>query len=344
MKIDQTTFAYAVSRFFRVYLPGERGFSENTITSYRDTFKQFLAYCKDSLGIKPEKLQMADFSREMIYGFLTKLENDGKTISTRNQRLAALKSFFGYIKFTFPEYLDISCEILAMRMKKQSVHVVNYLAAEGVACLLRQPNSSIKAGYRDMLILTLLYDSGARVSEITQICIGDIRTQYPSTIILHGKGSIDRIVPLSEKTNSLIKAYIEKEGLAKPQNKDKHLFINHSGEPLTRAGVAYILQKYVEQARASEPGMMPSKFSPHCMRHSKAMHLLQAGVSLVFIRDFLGHKSITTTEIYAKADNKSKRAALESAYIDILPIDPTLTDSWDTDVSLMRFLEDLCKQ
>lgn len=344
MKIDKTTFSYAVSRFFKVYLPGERGFSENTITSYRDTFKQFLTYCKGSFGIEPEKLCLSDFSRDTVNGFLAKLENDGKSVSTRNQRLAALKSFFGYVKFVFPEHLDIACEILAMRMKKQPEQVVNYMTVEGVACLLRQPNSGTKAGYRDMLILTLMYDSGARVSEVTQIRVGNIRTQTPATILLHGKGFKDRIVPLSVKTNALIKAYVEKESLAKPQGKDKYLFINHSGEPLTRAGVAYILQKYITQARVKDPDLIPEKFSPHCMRHSKAMHLLQAGVAIIYIRDFLGHKSIKTTEIYAKADSQSMRAALESAYADIQPIDPELTDSWDEDASLMRFLEELCSK
>jgi site-specific recombinase XerD len=344
MRTDKTTFSYAVSHFFKVYLPGERGFSENTITSYRDTFKQFLTYCKVSFGIAPEKLRLSDFSRDTVNGFLAKLEKDGKSASTRNQRLAALKSFFGYIKFAFPEHLDTACEILAIRMKKQSDQVINYISAEGVACLLRQPDSGIKTGYRDMLILTLMYDSGARVSEVTQIRVGDIRTQIPATITLHGKGFKDRIVPLSEKTNALIKVYVERESLAKPQDKDKCLFINHSGEPLTRAGVAYILNKYVAQARTKEPGMMPEKFSPHCMRHSKAMHLLQAGVAMIYIRDFLGHESIKTTEVYAKSDSKNKRAALEAAYIDIPSIDPNLTDSWDEDTSLMRFLEDLCSK
>lgn len=195
-----------------------------------------------------------------------------------------------------------------------------------------------------MLILTLMYDSGARVSEVTQIRIGDIRTQIPATITLHGKGSKNRIVPLSEKTNALIKVYVEKESHAKPQDKDKFLFVNHSGEPLTRAGVAYILKKYVEKTRANEPDMMPKMFSPHCLRHSKAMHLLQAGVAMIYIRDFLGHESIKTTEIYAKADSKSKRAALEAAYTNIQPIDPNLTDSWDEDASLMRFLEGICNK
>jgi site-specific recombinase XerD len=229
-----------------------------------------------------------------------------------------------------------------MRMKKQPEPTICYMSAEGVACLLRQPDSRTRAGYRDMLILTLLYDSGARVSEIIKTRVGDIRVQSPAKIILHGKGSKDRIAPLSEKTVTLIKHYLNSENLGRPEHRDKLLFVNHSGEQLTRAGAAYILHKCVDMARAKEPTLIPAKFSPHCMRHSKAMHLLQAGVALIYIRDFLGHNSITATEAYAKADGKTKRAALDMAYSDMHISDPTLTASWNNDASLMRFLENLC--
>jgi len=345
MKTEKDNFAYAVSRFFKIYLPGERGFSENTIASYRDTFKQFLLYCQESLGIAPEKLKISDFSRKAVNGFLSKLETDGKSVSTRNQRLAALKSFFSYVKFAFPDFLNTASEILAIRLKKQPEPVVSYLTDTAVACLLRQPDSSKKSGYRDMLILTLLYDSGARVSEIIQIRIGDIRTQSPATITLHGKGSKDRIVPLSEKTNALIKNYVLHERLNRVDYKDKLLFVNHSGKPLTRAGVSYILKKYAEMAKRETPEQIPKKFSPHCLRHSKAMHLLQAGVALIYIRDFLGHESVKTTEVYAKADSKSKRQALETAYTSVGSLsDPALTTSWNEDASLMAFLDRLCSK
>ena len=344
MKTEKNTVAYIISKFFRIYLPGECGFSVNTIASYRDTFKQFFIYCQETLGIPPEKLQMSDLTKDAVSGFLLKLEDEGKSVATRNQRLAAIKSFFEYVKYDYPEYLHNASEILKMRMKKQPEPTVNYMTVEGVACLLRQPNRETRAGYRDALILTLMYDSGARVSEITQIQIGDIRIQNPATITLHGKGNKDRIVPISEKTSALVKFYLDRENVARPETKDKFLFTNHGGEHLTRAGVAYILRKHVTQAREEEPDLLPDKFSPHCMRHSKAMHLLQAGVALIYIRDFLGHESIKTTEIYAKADSKSKRYALETAYTDVGISDPTLTTSWNEDSALMTFLENLCRK
>lgn len=343
MKNKQTSLPYIVSRFFTVYLPGERGFSEATIISYRDTFKQLLSFCKSHLGIHPDKLTVNDLSRNIIAEFLKFLEAEGKTVSTQNQRLAAIKCFFGYIQYAFPEYLDVASGVLQMRMKKQPEPAVNYISVDGVACVLRQPDMNSHQGFRDTLMMTILYDSGARVSEITKIHIGDIRLPPPATIVLHGKGSKDRIVPLSTKTAELIGEYMKRKGLLTAMHRDKYLFTNRSGEQLTRAGVAYILRKYVEAARNENPDLIPEKFSPHCMRHSKAMHLLQAGVAIIYIRDFLGHESVKTTEVYAKADGKSKRAALEAAYSAALDTELP-AQSWNDDASLMKFLTDLCSR
>lgn len=343
MKNKPTSLPYIVSRFFAVYLPGERGFSEATIVSYRDTFKQLLSFCKSHLGIPPEKLAVAHLSRDVVAEFLKALETDGKSTSTRNQRLAAIKCFFGYVQYAFPEYLDVASGVLQMRMKKQPDPVVNYMSVDGVACVLQQPNMSVASGYRDALMLTILYDSGARVSEITKIKIGDVRLQPPATIVLHGKGSKDRIVPLSAKTAALIEAYLKRKRLLAAMHRDKFLFANRSDEQLTRAGVAYILHKYVDAARIERPDLIPDKFSPHCMRHSKAMHLLQAGVAIIYIRDFLGHESVKTTEVYAKADGKSKRAALDAAYSAALDTELPAR-SWNDDDNLMEFLMNLCKE
>lgn len=340
MKNNLASLSYIVSRFFTVYLPGERGFSKATIISYRDTFKQLLSFCKAHMGVSPEKLTVAHLSRDVITEFLRALEIDGKSISTRNQRLAAIKCFFGYVQYAFPEYLDVASGVLQMRMKKQPESVVNYMSVDGVACVLQQPDMGVATGYRDALMLTILYDSGARVSEMTKIRIGDIRLQPPATIVLHGKGSKDRIIPLSTKTAALIEEYLKRKQLLAAMHRDKFLFTNRSGEQLTRAGVAYILHKYVDEARIECPDLIPDKFSPHCMRHSKAMHLLQAGVAIIYIRDFLGHESVKTTEVYAKADGKSKRAALDAAYSAALDAELPARP-WNDDENLMRFLTDL---
>lgn len=342
MKTNEKSFPYMVSRFFQVYLPGERGYSEATVASYRDTFKQFLHYCKACIGKPPEKLAVSDISKDVVLGFLEELENNGKSVSTRNQRLAAIKCFFRYIGYAFPEYLGTSSTITGIKMKKQAEPAVNYMDVDGVSCVLNQPDMHQKSGYRDALMLTILYDTAARVTEVTKIRIGDIRVEHPATIVLHGKGSKDRIVPLSSKTAGLISSYLTQEGMQGAEYKDKILFTNRSGSQLTRAGVAYILKKYVDAARKEHPELIPEKFSPHCMRHSKAMHLLQAGVAIIYIRDFLGHESIKTTEVYAKADSKSKREALDVAYSAAIEDSKVPKSSWNDDDSLMEFLKQLC--
>lgn len=343
MKNREASFSYIATRFFQVYLPGERGYSEATIASYLDTFKQLLVYCKETLGKSPDKLGVSDISRDVVLGFLKRLEDDGKSISTRNQRLAAIKCFFRYIGYSFPEYLDTSSMVVGIKLKKQPEPVVNYMGVDGVSCVLNQPDMKRKSGYRDALMLTILYDSAARVTEITKIRIGDIRTEHPATITLHGKGAKDRIVPLSSKTADLITSYLLQTGLNGAEYKDKFLFVNRTGRQMTRAGVAYILKKYVEAARAEHPELIPDKFSPHCMRHSKAMHLLQAGVAIIYIRDFLGHESVKTTEIYAKADGKSKREALDAAYSAAIEDANVPKSSWNNDSDLMAFLKKLCE-
>lgn len=341
--MNNKSFSYIISRFFRIYLPSERGYSTATIQSYRDTFKQFLNFISQTKQISPDKLEMSDLSKDLVNEFLHFLEDSGKSISTRNQRLTAIKSFFSYAKYTFPEYLDLSRDILQIPLKKQPIATIRYLSVDGITKLLNQPNLNTENGYRDALILTILYECAARVTEVTDILVGDIRFSEPCTIVLHGKGSKDRIVPISKKLADLIAPYMEKINKSSVELRPTFLFANRSGNQLTRAGIAYILKKYVESAKKSDPDLIPEVFSPHCMRHSKAMHLLEAGVAMIYIRDFLGHSSITTTEIYAKADSKSKRTALEKAYLGAL--DPTTTPSslWNEDENLMQFLSDLCR-
>lgn len=341
--MNNSNISIHISNYFRLYLPGECGFSSATITSYRDTFKQLLLYCKKITGKEPEELNISDFTKELVREFLDDLEKSGKSVSTRNQRLAAIKSFFNYLKYESPENLETIRGILQIKTKKTSEPIVNYLSVEGVSVILHQPNIHSEKGFRDALILTLLYETGARVSEVTEIKIGDIRQDKPATIVLHGKGSKDRLIPLSEKTCKLIKSYLTRTQKDGVMFKDKLLFSNRVGEKLTRAGVAYILKKYVDLARIENPALIPEKFSPHCMRHSKAMHLLQAGVAIIYIRDFLGHSSIKTTEIYAKSDEKTKREALESAYSAISHTEYSGLDLWNENVSLMKFITELCK-
>lgn len=213
---------------------------------------------------------------------------------------------------------------------------MTYMTINGIKLLLEMPDVATRDGLRDLALLSLMYDTGARVQEIIDLTPSCIRFEHPSTIKLIGKGKKIRIVPLMEKEALILKRYMEEERLLTPATNEYPLFFNRRKEKLTRAGVGYILDKYLKMARKVNNALIPEKFTCHCLRHSKAMHLLQAGVNLVYIRDILGHSSVQTTEIYARIDCKQKREAIERAYTDVttkeLPI-------WQTNNNLLEWLK-----
>jgi len=328
-----TDFAMCVKGFFNTYLNQSRNASANTLSSYSYTFSLFLQYLKAKQNISPHKFTISQFNAETIQNFLWWLEVErGNSISTRNQRLGAIHSFCRYLEMDYPQYLANIQSILSIQLKKTPQPTLNYLSHDGIKLLLAQPNQSIKQGRRDLLILTLLYDVGARVSELTEIRIGDLFLQSPASVRLHGKGNKYRQVPLMPQDVSMIKKYLQSR---KNYSDMDFLFVNPSGRQLTRGGVTYILKKYCDMARAVDPKVIPDKLSPHCMRHSKAMHLLQSGVNLIYIRDFLGHADVKTTEIYARADPEMKRNALEKAYSEMAP---QVVKDWTNDDDLMDWL------
>jgi integrase/recombinase XerD len=181
------------------------------------------------------------------------------------------------------------------------------------------PDTNLHSGRRDLSVLALMYDTGARVQEIADLKVADIRIKAPATIRLTGKGNKTRIIPLMPQTMSIVKKYMADYGLLDETKQANPLFFNRKNEKLTRAGLSYILNKYVDRAKASNKELFLEKMSAHVLRHSKAMHLLQSGVNLIYIRDFLGHSSVTTTEIYAKSDPEIKRKAIEEASPKVLP-------------------------
>lgn len=236
-----------------------------------------------------------------------------------------------------PEAAAQCQEVLAIRTAKAPEGQLNYLTVEGVAALLAQPDISTRAGRRDAAMLSLLYDSGARVQELVDLTIGDVRFISPATVKLTGKGRKTRIVPLLSGPESLLRVYMKDYKLEQASSTHP-LFCNRIGEKFTRAGIAYTLKKYADMARKTSPDLIPETVTPHCLRHSKAMHLLQANVNLIYIRDLLGHSEIKTTEIYARADTSLKRQALEKASLLNQQIQyPAWTDDDDLMIWLNSF-------
>jgi site-specific recombinase XerD len=336
--VKPTDFAYSLTSYLSKYLPGEVGASSNTIQSYRDTFSLLIKYCAQK-GMPAEKLTLNQLDRKLIEDFLGWLEAERKcAASTRNQRLAAIHAFFKYLQLEQPQALFQFQQVLAIPMKKAQKKSINYLTLDAIKKLLDMPDRSTKSGRRDLVLLSLIYDSGARVQEIADAKVADLRLHPPATVKITGKGNKTRIVPLMEPMVKLLGQYLKDNNLHLPQRNEYPLFCNNRGNKLSRSGIAYILKKHFNKAKESYPEYFPNIISPHSVRHSKAMHLLQSGVNLIYIRDLLGHVNVQTTEIYAKADSSMKRKALEEAYADVVTND---LPEWQQNADLLEWLKNL---
>lgn len=333
-----TDFAEHLTAFLSTYLTSQKNVSKNTIYSYRDTFKLLLRYCQDVKQIPAERLNLAKFTADLITGFLDWLESERKcSISTRNLRLTAIHSFLRYVQYEEPAGLLPLQKAMAVPMKKTPQAMVEHLSPEAMQLLLAQPDRNSMKGRRDLALLSVLYDTGARVQELIDLRVGDVFLDTPAVIQLMGKGNKTRRVPLMKNTVHLLKRYKLEKKLDSPSKNEYPLFTNNQRNKLTKEGVAHILAKYVAAARQTST-IVPPKVRPHMLRHSKAMHLLQAGVNLIYIRDFLGHVDLKTTEVYARTDTETKRKAIEQAYPDL--IDDHLPD-WNQDQALLSWLSEL---
>lgn len=260
---------------------------------------------------------------------------------TRNQRCATLRSFFKYMMYIEPSHLQTWKEICTIRLKKCEQRVVCYMTIEEIKCLLEQIETDTLKGRRNLVMLSLLYNTGARVQELIDLTPKSIRLSKPYMIEIFGKGSKQRLVPLDDAIVKLTEQYIKENHLNEPFKLDSPLFPNSWGEKLTPPGINYIIDKYVTMAKNIYPNLFQKKISAHIFRHSRAMHLLQAGVNLVYIRDILGHVSIQTTEIYARSDSEQKRNALERAYESIGITEPKVK-SWENNPKLRELLKSFC--
>lgn len=329
-----TDFAVCLHRFLTAHLAGLRGCSPNTVASYRDTFKLLIVWLRDEQSIPPDKLTLDCVNDAAITGFLDWLETARhNSISTRNQRLAAISSFYRWMQTQDPTLLACCQNILAIPAKKHPQRPVNNLTVEQTRLLLAQPDRSTRRGRRDATLLATLYDTAARVQELADLTVSDIRLQPPPLAALTGKGGKTRHVPLSDNTTALLNAYLTEQRLNTPGHHHDALFVNQHHHKLSRGGIAWILHKY--QALTGDPVLINAELHPHVLRHSKATHLYEAGVPLPYIRDILGHVDLSTTEIYARASTEAKRRALEAVYVDIVSAD---LPEWNQDTGLLDWL------
>jgi len=339
--MKETDFAKRLTDFLTSYLPEERGYSVNTVKAYRDTILLFLIYMKTVHNINADRIDFKDITQECIVGFLQWTEQErGCSVSTRNTRLAAIHSFFRYLQYKAPEQLAQWQRILSIKTKK-TPHTKNaYLTPEGLNLLFKQPDTGTKKGRRDIVLLSLLYESAARVQELIDLTPSRITFGKPSLLRVTGKGNKTRIVPISEQAASLLRAYMTENNLLEPYANEYPLFGSKMRQKFTRMGINAILKKHVNRARESNPSLIPKKITPHTMRRSKAMILLKAGVDIVSLRDFMGHASVTTTEIYVRDDHEQKIKAVEHTALSNIADE---CPSWQKDRSLLDWLESLGK-
>lgn len=335
--MKQTDFAQALNRFLTDYLVNKRGSSAKTIDSYRYAFIFLLDYYNEVLQIPAEKLTLNDLTYEHMSGFFEWLqfEKQNKT-ATRNQRQAAINSFVRFLIYEYPEYLSEYQRILGIPIKKAPQKEISYLKTDGMTVLMGSIDITKKNGLRDYVILTLLYTTGLRVSELINLQVKDISLYEPYTLLVHGKGQKSRYVPLMKDTIPIIQRYLKKMGYLHSGKAEEWLFVNHMNQKFTRQGINYIVQKYGDISRCKSPELIPNDISPHKIRHTTAMELVDSGVDLIYIRDLLGHVSVRTTEIYAKTDAKLKRAAIEAASKELVPPEDA---KWDYDEDLKSWLK-----
>ena len=339
-----TDFAKHLSKFLSEYLPYERNMSPNTVASYRDTFVQFINYMKIAQNVKVEQLTLDKLTRQRVLDFLSWVQKERNCgIATRNHRLASIHSFISYLQYEEIQHLAEWQKIRSIKAMKDEKKSISYLTTDGIKLLLEQPDSTTVKGRRNLALLSLMYDTGARVQEMIDLTPESLKIESrPYTIRLFGKGRKSRVVPLMEEQIVILKQYMEENYLFE-SNKYKHnLFFNSRKEKLTRAGVTYILKTYADMARQISQELIPCIISCHSLRHSRAMHLLQSGVNIVLIRDLLGHTSTQTTDIYARADSKQKREALEKAYMDLIP-EKARNRDWERNQGLLDWLKGLQK-
>lgn len=337
MKAREASLLSLVESFFRDHLQRLSGASPHTVRAYGETLRLFFCFVADRRGCSVADLALADLRAETVSAFLVHLETErANRVATRNYRLAAIRSFVRHLVRHDLTHADQYERILALPSKRARCSPASYLEPEDVRLIIRQPDRKTALGQRDHALLLFLYNTGARVSEALGVRLQDLSLVEPWQVRLHGKGGKDRFCPLWRDTVVALRSLpVTREGEA-----GALLFRNLRGEPLTRDGVAYLLRKYVAAAARQAPSLRRRRITPHVLRHSCAVALLQAGVDVTVIRDYLGHASIATTSRYITTNLQMKRDALE-AFWRQAGIAPVRAAPWKPKPDLLAYLASL---
>ena len=310
MSTTDASFAVLLRDFFLRRLVSERGVSAHTVASYRDSFELLLRFVARRTGRSPATLDVEDLDAPLVLAFLDHLETErGNCCRTRNARLTAIRSFMRYVAMRSPTALAVAQRVLAIPTKRVDVPVLGHLTREEMDAILDAPSTTTWSGQRDRVLLAVLYNTGARVSELTRLCVADVLLDRECAVLLHGKGRKERVVPLWKSTARALRGWLVRI----ERSPSSPVLPSRAGSALSRSGVAYRLRLAVALAKERCPSLATRRVSPHTVRHTTAMHLLQAGVDLSVIALWLGHESPNTTHRYLEADLQTKEAALAKA-------------------------------
>jgi site-specific recombinase XerD len=329
-------FIQQLGEYFNLYMPDIRKASKNTIAAYGESFAVFFQFMEEKQRLPHHRITYKHFTAALFDEYILWLNNErGYSASSVRQRMTAITAFLKYASRR--EIAAINAYSLASGTEVPSAvqNVFPYFSQEEMAILLSLPDSKKYLGSRDLVALSFLYDTGARANELCDACAGDIRFGSPTKVTLHGKGSKTRVVPVSDEVAALLRYHLKTQGLNGLENRAKSLFSSQTHEKMTTACVRSMVEKYVKQAKANYPKLFAEdKYSPHSFRHSKAIHMVESGVNLIYIRNFLGHATVSSTEIYARVSNAAVTKALTERKI------PRLAQKPDADKNTSGSLPD----
>jgi integrase/recombinase XerD len=307
-----TSLANPVKRFFSDYLPVQKGLVTNTVMAYRDALKLLLCYAADMRKKAVEELTVEDLDEPLVLAFLDHLETArGCCVRTRNSRLAAIRAFFGFLAREDPLLLPQCQTVRAIPLKRGEHKTMTYLEEEEMQAVLDAVDGKARTGVRDQALLLLLYNTGARASEIVNLKLNDLRLDDSPQVNLSGKGQKHRSCPLWPETAEVLRVYLQQRIPRDPRC--EQVFLNANAYPLTRFGLRHILRKHVAQSQGKCPSLANKRVSPHTLRHTTAMHLLRSGNEVNMVSYWLGHADINTTHVYVEIDMEMKRRMLEKA-------------------------------
>jgi site-specific recombinase XerD len=330
-----TPFPQLLHAFFHEWLVEQRNVSHHTVMSYRDTWRLFLRFVAGQKGKPVAKLGLGDLAEVEVLAFLQYLEQVRKSsIGTRNCRLSALHSFFSFVADREPLAAKQCAAVLRIPIKQAPRPEIPNFDENEITAILAEPDRSKFEGQRDHVLLAFLYNTGARIQEALNLTPRAVRWESPFNVRLLGKGRKERICPLWPETVELLRSLLKR----KHRREDEHIFVNRYGGPLGASGVRFKLKQYVAAAAKKVPSLAGKRVSPHKFRHATAVSLVAAGVDVTVIRSWLGHASLDTTNIYARADLETKRKALEKVDPSVRPGKPP---RWKRDAELLQWLDSL---